>query len=123
MDRRSHEKFIESSNQIGLLVDKFKLEGNSFLRLKVPSIIEDSTSRGTSVTPLHAFGKPSICSKIGTLMMFVKIQICQQEKRLAKLIFVVVSISGEIMRRHSSLVFKAFTTCSFNCSFYPFCSF
>jgi len=65
VDRRSHEKFIESSNQIGLLVDKFKLEGSS-IRKETFSPVDGRQS----VTPLNALGKPSLFSKMGALILY-----------------------------------------------------
>ena len=67
VDRRSHERFIESNNQIGLLVDKFKLEGNSFR--KAGGGFSPIEGRGSS-TPLHALGRPSAINAIGTLIMY-----------------------------------------------------
>lgn len=55
VDRRSRDRFIESSAQIAALVDKFKLEGQEY-RKYVP------TANGTSAPPtipLTAYGKPS----------------------------------------------------------------
>jgi hypothetical protein len=66
VDRRSHERFIESNNQIGLLVEKFKMEGNSFR--KAGGGFSPIEGRGSS-TPLHALGRPSALNAIGTLIM------------------------------------------------------
>ena len=53
VDRRSRDRFIESSAQIAALVDKFKLEGNEYRKVGTQGGAPPPT------IPLTAYGKPS----------------------------------------------------------------
>lgn len=64
VDRRSRERFIESSAQIAALVDKFKLEGHEFRKF---NSIQPKMNSAISI-PLTAYGKASTCSVIMSLV-------------------------------------------------------
>ncbi|CAL8108505.1 unnamed protein product [Orchesella dallaii] len=68
VDRRSHDKFIESSNQISLLVEKFKLEGHAF-RKSTHESANSPIPPVASVTPMHSLGAPPTLQKISALIM------------------------------------------------------
>ncbi|RWS15547.1 ABC transporter sub-family G-like protein 12 [Dinothrombium tinctorium] len=60
VDRRSRDRFIESSAQIAALVDKFKVEGHEY-RKHIPQMANNNGTMGnTSPTiPLTAYGRAS----------------------------------------------------------------
>lgn len=71
VDRRSHEKFIESSNQIGLLVEKFKLEGNPYRKANGAGTGGNSPIPPVgSVTPMHSLGRAGPIQKIAACIMY-----------------------------------------------------
>ena len=67
VDRRSRERFIESSNQIASLVEKFKLEGGPYRKF-VSANTDDLMLAETNVNgggdhqkvPLTAYGRPGM---------------------------------------------------------------
>ena len=66
VDRRSQERFIESSNQIAALVDKFRLEGRPFRKFSTAYADQPSLETEHRL-PLTAYGRPS------TGQVFVKL--------------------------------------------------
>ena len=66
VDRRSHERFIESTNQIAALVDQFRMEGRPF-RKYAPSFIAE-TFETEHRLPLTAYGHPSTGNVFSTLL-------------------------------------------------------
>ncbi|OTF70716.1 ABC transporter sub-family G-like protein, partial [Euroglyphus maynei] len=63
VDRRSRERFIESSAQIAALVDKFKIDGQDYRKYNTPY----SKTNALSI-PLTAYGKASAWNVISTLI-------------------------------------------------------
>ncbi|XP_067124496.1 ATP-binding cassette sub-family G member 5 [Centruroides vittatus] len=63
VDRRSRERFIESSTQISSLVDKFKIEGARYRKFGTPTpdVIDQNDSQYK--LPLTAYGQPS-CGQV-----------------------------------------------------------
>lgn len=61
VDRRSRDRFVESSAQIAALVDKFKLEGHEYRRYVAPNNGVNGVSSVPTI-PLTAYGKPSSVS-------------------------------------------------------------
>lgn len=64
VDRRSRERFIESSAQIAALVDKFKLEGHEYRKFNPPM----PKINGPVSIPLTAYGKASPCNVLMSLV-------------------------------------------------------
>jgi len=66
VDRRTRERFIESSAQIAALVDKFKLEGQEFRKFaNQPPVMK---MNGPMSIPLTAYGQASTCSVLFALI-------------------------------------------------------
>lgn len=64
VDRRSRERFIESSAQIAALVDKFKIDGQEYRKYNIPyGKLNSSLS-----IPLTAYGKATGCNVIFSLI-------------------------------------------------------
>ena len=62
LDRRSRDRFIESSDQIAALVDKFKIEGHEYRKFtpfNESNNHQQSISTATPSIPLTAYGKAS----------------------------------------------------------------
>ncbi len=58
VDRRSQERFLESSSQIAALVDKFRMEGRPFRKCAI-SYAAESAMETEHRLPLTAYGRPS----------------------------------------------------------------
>lgn len=61
VDRRSRDRFVESSAQIAALVDKFKLEGHEYRKYVASNTGLNGVSSVPTI-PLTAYGKPSSIS-------------------------------------------------------------
>ncbi|KAG8193192.1 hypothetical protein JTE90_005542 [Oedothorax gibbosus] len=59
VDRRTKERFIESSTQISALVDKFKVEGAHYRKYYLPSSEALDSKEARYKLPLTAYGQPS----------------------------------------------------------------
>ncbi|CAG0920343.1 unnamed protein product [Notodromas monacha] len=71
VDRRSRERLLESNNQIAALVDRFKTDGEPFLRSAGPPPAPDLDSadvHGGNKVPLTAYGKPGTGTTLWTLV-------------------------------------------------------
>ena len=66
VDRRSHERFLESSNQIAALVDKFRMEGRPFRKSAIS--YADHAMETEHRLPLTAYGQPSTTQILTKLM-------------------------------------------------------
>ncbi|KPM06683.1 ABC transporter sub-family G-like protein 12 [Sarcoptes scabiei] len=69
VDRRSRERFIESSAQIAALVDKFKIDGQEYRKYNSPYV---KLNYALSI-PLTAYGKASTCT---TILVLIARQFC-----------------------------------------------
>lgn len=68
VDRRTRERFIESSTQISALVEKFKIEGSNY-RKYYPPVSEIVDPKDTRYKlPLTAYGRPSSWQVFSTLL-------------------------------------------------------
>lgn len=67
VDRRSRDRFIESSAQIAALVDKFKLEGHEYRKCGAATVPNGGPIVPPTI-PMTAFGKPSSFSVATALM-------------------------------------------------------
>lgn len=68
VDRRSHERFLESSNQISALVDKFRMEGRPFRKSAAMSYSDQQVYETEHRLPLTAYGRPSTTQILLRLM-------------------------------------------------------
>ncbi|GIY41732.1 ATP-binding cassette sub-family G member 5 [Caerostris darwini] len=59
VDRRTRERFIESSTQISALVEKFKIEGSHYRKYYLPSTDTLENKETRYKLPLTAYGQPS----------------------------------------------------------------
>lgn len=73
VDRRSRDRFMDSSGQIAALVDKFKLEGHEYRKYIPPSAVDANGTNGHVIhppptIPLTAYGRPSSTSIASALL-------------------------------------------------------
>jgi hypothetical protein len=72
VDRRSRERLLESNNQISALVEKFKIDGEPFLRSlgsSAPPMSPDADAMDLHARlPLTAYGKPGALTIFWTLV-------------------------------------------------------
>lgn len=66
VDRRSQERFLESSNQIAALVDKFRMDGRPFRKCAVS--YADHVMETEHRLPLTAYGRPTTTQVLTNLM-------------------------------------------------------
>lgn len=66
VDRRSQERFLESSGQIAALVDKFRMEGRPFRKCAIS--YADQAMETEHRLPLTAYGRPSTGHVMAKLM-------------------------------------------------------
>ncbi|KAF8793634.1 ATP-binding cassette sub-family G member 5 like protein [Argiope bruennichi] len=59
VDRRTRERFIESSTQISALVEKFKIEGSHYRKYYLPATDTLESKETRYKLPLTAYGQPS----------------------------------------------------------------
>lgn len=67
VDRRSQERFLESSSQIAALVDKFRMEGRPFRKCAIAYAAEQALETEHRL-PLTAYGHPSTGQVLNKLM-------------------------------------------------------
>lgn len=68
VDRRTRERFIESSTQISALVEKFKIEGSHYRKYYPPVTDTIDQKDARYKLPLTAYGQPSSCQVFTTLL-------------------------------------------------------
>ena len=70
VDRRSRERFIESSSQIASLVEKFKLEGAAYRKLSASAANggEVENAEMHQKVPLTAYGRAKTMKVFASLM-------------------------------------------------------
>ena len=69
VDRRSRERFIESSSQIASLVEKFKLEGAAYRKLSASAASgEVENAEMHQKVPLTAYGRAKTMKVFASLM-------------------------------------------------------
>ena len=70
VDRRSRERFIESSSQIASLVEKFKLEGAAYRKLSASAAANGEVENAEmhQKVPLTAYGRAKAMKVFASLM-------------------------------------------------------
>ena len=71
VDRRSRERFIESSSQIASLVEKFKLEGAAYRKLSASAAANGGEVENAEMhqkVPLTAYGRAKTMKVFASLM-------------------------------------------------------
>ncbi|GFY78813.1 ATP-binding cassette sub-family G member 5 [Trichonephila inaurata madagascariensis] len=68
VDRRTRERFIESSTQISALVEKFKIEGAQYRKYYLPATDTLENKETRYKLPLTAYGQPSSCQVFSNLV-------------------------------------------------------
>ena len=69
VDRRSRERFIESSSQIASLVEKFKLEGAAYRKMSASAANGEVENAEThQKVPLTAYGRSKTLKVFSSLM-------------------------------------------------------